>query len=289
VGVLEGGELLDVTGLAPWLCDTLSLLEEAARRRIGLQALVREAVASRADAHPERFGFAALSVPPDPAVPHLLLPVHPPEVWGFGVTYRRSAEMRDTDTGTTIYDYAYSQARPEVFFKATASRCSGPNGLIGLRWDSSLMAAEPELAFVLGGGRDVLAFTLCNDVSAWDIERENPLYLPQGKIFTGCCALGPVLATPEAVGDAMNLDIECRIHRGGQLAFEGSTNSSLLRRSFEEMTDYLTRCNPVPVGTVVTTGTGIIVPTEMALKEGDVVEIEVQGIGVLRNVAQRVQ
>jgi len=288
VGLVQEADLVDVTQLAPWTSTTLNILQEASRRQIGLEALLQEIVSVPAFSRQGRLPFASLSVPPAPDKPHLLIPLHPPEVWGFGVTYRRSAEMRDKDTKTTIYDYAYSQPRPEVFFKATPSRCTGPNDFIGLRWDSSLMATEPELAFVVGEGTEILAFTVSNDVSAWDIEKENPLYLPQSKIFTGCCALGPVLATPEEVGDPTNLGIACRLYRQGELIFEGSTNSSLLRRSFAEMTDYLRRCNPVPVGSAVSTGTGIIVPHEFSLKEGDVVEIEIEHIGVLRNTARTV-
>ena len=113
-----------------------------------------------------------------------MIPLSPPEVWGFGVTYQRSAEVRDadvaatTDSSASIYDRVYHAERPECFFKATAPRCVGPHRPIGIRSDSELTATEPELAYVLGTNRQIVGYTICNDVSAWDLERDNPLYLP---------------------------------------------------------------------------------------------------------------
>jgi len=133
-----------------------------------------------------------LDNPPDPDLPHILPPIDPPEVWAFGVTYKRSADMRDDDSASDIYSKVYFSDRPELFFKATADRCVGSGGSIAIRSDSTFTATEPELAYILGRDGEIIGYTLCNDVSAWDIERENPLYLPQSKIYTGCCALGPM-------------------------------------------------------------------------------------------------
>lgn len=227
------------------------------------------------------------------AYPHLSLPLTPSEVWGFGVTYQRSAEVRDADvaqemdSSASIYDRVYHSDRPECFFKATAARCVGPHQPIGIRSDSQLTATEPELAYVLGEDRRIVGYTICNDVSAWDLERENPLYLPQSKIFTGCCALGPAILLAAGGTDPYDLDIHCRIIRGGEEIFSESTNSGRIGRTFEELNEYLYRDNPIPMGTVVSTGTGIMVPNELALEDGDVVEIEIEGIGILSNPAKQ--
>ena len=149
----------------------------------------------------------------------LTVPVSPPEVWGAGVTYRRSADFREEGTG--IYDRVYSAERPELFFKASAWRCVGPGEPIGRRRDSAFTAAEPEIAIVLGRHGGLLGFTLANDVSAWDIERDNPLYLPQSKIYTGCFAFGPVIVTPDEIADPYAIALRCRVLRGGREVFSG--------------------------------------------------------------------
>ena len=224
-----------------------------------------------------------LNVPPDLNVSHLLLPIDPPEVWGCGVTYKRSADMRDEDSEQDIYSRVYHADRPEIFFKGTKSRCAGPNDFIGIRSDSKLTATEPELAYILGADGEIVGYTICNDVSAWDIERENPLYLPPSKIFHGCCALGPMFVTPSEIDDPYNLDIKCTIIRGGEPIYEGDVNTSQINWKFEELTEFLCRDNPIPIGTVVSTGTGIIVPNELPLAPGDVVQIEIDGLGQLSN------
>ena len=224
-----------------------------------------------------------LNVPPNLNAPHLLLPIDPPEVWGCGVTYKRSAEMRDDDSEQDIYSRVYHSNRPEIFFKGTKSRCAGPNDFIGIRSDSKLTATEPELAYILGADGEIVGYTICNDVSAWDIERENPLYLPPSKVFYGCCALGPMFVTPSEIDDPYNLNIKCTIIRSGELLYEGDVNTSQIKWKFEELTEFLCRDNPIPIGTVVSTGTGIIVPNELPLAPGDVVQIEVDELGVLSN------
>jgi 2-dehydro-3-deoxy-D-arabinonate dehydratase len=138
---------------------------------------------------------------------------------------------------------------------------------------------------VLGGGGKVVGYTLANDVSAWDIERENPLYLPQSKVYTGCCALGPVLVTPDELTNPYALEMTCTIQRGERTIFRGSVNTSKLHRKIETLVEYLLRANPVPGGSVVCTGTGIIVTEESALAPGDVVTIAVTEIGELSNPA----
>ena len=227
--------------------------------------------------------FKDLDIPPDPNKPHLLLPIDPPEVWGCGVTYKRSADMRDEDSEQDIYSRVYNADRPEIFFKATPSRCVGTNDFICIRSDSTLTATEPELAYILGEDGEIVGYTICNDVSAWDIERDNPLYLPQSKMFYGCCALGPMFVTPSEIDDPYNLNIKCVVLRGNAPIYEGEINTENINWKFEELTEFLRRDNPVPFGTVVSTGTGIIVPNNLPLAPGDVVQIEVEGIGTLSN------
>jgi 2-dehydro-3-deoxy-D-arabinonate dehydratase len=211
----------------------------------------------------------------------LAVPVTPPEVWGAGVTYRRSADFREEGTG--IYDRVYSAERPELFFKASAWRCAGPGGPIGRRRDSSFTAAEPEIAVVLGSGGAILGFTLANDVSAWDIERENPLYLPQSKIYDGCFAFGPVIVTPDEIPDPYALALRCRVLRAGREVFAGEASTAQLKRRFEEIVGWLVRSNPIRTGTVLSTGTGIIQPLEAGLEAGDEVVLSCPELGELRN------
>ena len=163
--------------------------------------------------------------------------------------------------------------------------CVGPGEPIGIRCDSKFTAPEPELALVLGKGGSIVGYTLANDVSAWDIERENALYLPQSKVYDRCCALGPVIVTPDEIGDPYKLEMTCTITRGGEERFSGAISIAKLHRKLETLVEYLTRANHVPAGTVLLTGTGIIVTKEAALAPGDVVTIAVPGIGELSNPA----
>ncbi len=218
-----------------------------------------------------------------------LLPIHPPEVWGCGCTYQTSAAFRDAEHGTRegMYAHVYRAPRPEIFFKGTARVCVGAGQAIGIRPDSLFTAPEPELAVVLGSRGRIAGFTLANDVSAWDIERENALYLPQSKIYNGCCALGPVLIPAGELPDVYQLEMTCTITRQGKELFWGRISTSKLNRRLETLIEYLTRANPVPCGTVLMTGTGIIVPSDAAtaLAPGDVVTICVPEIGELTNPA----
>jgi 2-dehydro-3-deoxy-D-arabinonate dehydratase len=211
----------------------------------------------------------------------LTVPVTPPEVWGAGVTYRRSADFREEGTG--IYDRVYSAERPELFFKATASRCVGPREPIGRRRDSAFTAAEPEIAIVLGRRGTILGYTLANDVSAWDIERDNPLYLPQSKVYRGCFAFGPAIVTPDEIPEPYAITLRCRVLRGGREIFAGEASTAQMKRRFEDLGDWLRRSNEIPTGTVLSTGTGIIQPLEAGLEEGDVVVLSSPQLGELSN------
>lgn len=262
--IFENGAARRIRGL-----DLLGLLQRAETEGVTLSALA----AKLADSAPQ-------AVEP-------IIPIHPPEVWGCGCTYETSASFRDAEHGTRegMYAYVYREARPEVFFKGTSRVCAGPGQGIGIRVDSKFTAPEPELAVVLGSGGRIVGFTLANDVSAWDIERENALYLTQSKVYNACCALGPVILTADSLPDPYHLEMTCTITRGGKQLYSGCVNTSRLHRRLETLVEFLTRANKVPLGTVLLTGTGIIVTHESALAPGDVVTISVPEIGALANPA----
>lgn len=211
----------------------------------------------------------------------LTVPLAAPEVWGAGVTYRRSADFREEGTG--IYDRVYVAERPELFLKATSWRCAGPGEPIGRRRDSSFTASEPEVAVVLSRTGAILGFTLANDVSAWDIERDNPLYLPQSKIYDGCFSFGPSIVTPDEIPDPYALALECRVTRGTTEVFRGEASTAQLKRRYEEIVGFLLRSNTIRTGTVLSTGTGIIQPLGSGLEAGDVATISCPELGVLAN------
>lgn len=292
LGCVQEDRVLDLARGEAAYTSFMALLQWAAGDPEELAGLAREAVDRVPDESDCVYGWQELDRPAG-AHPHISVPLEPPEVWGFGVTYQRSAEVRDADiakemdSSASIYDRVYHSDRPECFFKATSSRCVGPHQPIGIRSDSILTATEPELAYVLGEDRKIVGYTISNDVSAWDLERENPLYLPQSKIFTSCCALGPAVLLAAGGPDPYDLDISCRIIRGGEEIYNESTNSGRIGRTFEELNEYLYRDNPIPMGTVVSTGTGIMVPNDLALGDGDTVEIEIEGIGTLTNPARQ--
>lgn len=215
-----------------------------------------------------------------------LIPITPKEVWACGCTYEMSASFRDGEHNTRegFYAYVYNPAnRPEIFFKGTSRVCVGPDQPVGIRSDSQFTAPEPELAVVLGSKGRVVGYTIANDVSAWDIERENPLYLPQSKVYSACCSLGPVMVTADELTDPYSIEMTCVIKRGDATRFEGKTSTGKLGRRIESLVEYLLQSNPVPCGSIVLTGTGIIVTQEAALAAGDVVTITASGIGTLAN------
>ena len=278
LGLLEGERVRVLAKAHEGVATSLDLL--AAMRERGKDAAAWRAAAEKAGAFSET-AWSDLASAKGAAGFRLTLPLTPPEVWGAGVTYKRSADFREEGTG--IYDKVYGAGRPELFFKASAWRCAGPFEPIGRRNDSSFTASEPELALVLGGDGSILGFTLANDVSAWDIERENPLYLPQSKIYRGCFSFGPVIVTPDEVRDPYDLELTCVVTRGGREVFSGSASTGQLRRRFPELVEWLLRSNEVRTGTILSTGTGIIQPLGSGLEDGDVVTIRCPGIGELCN------
>lgn len=220
----------------------------------------------------------------------LKAPIARQEVWAAGVTYLRSREARVEETQTPdIYDRVYEAERPELFLKATPSRTVGPDEAIGIRGDSTWDVPEPELVLVLNHRLEIAGFTIGNDVSSRSIEGDNPLYLPQAKIYDRCFALGPAISMAWELPDPRDLSIRMLVQRDGLPAYEGETSTRAFKRSFVELTRYLGRHNTFPRGVFLSTGTGIVPPEDFTLQPGDIVEIEIEQIGVLRNSVMRLE
>ncbi|EMA50142.1 fumarylacetoacetate hydrolase family protein [Halococcus thailandensis] len=210
------------------------------------------------------------------------VPAVPDEVWAAGVTYQVSSDAREEESGRgEIYQGVFEGDRPELFFKATASRTVGPGEKVGIRGDSDWDVPEPELAVVVHRG-DIVGYTVGNDMSSRSIEGDNPLYLPQAKIYDRCCAIGPAIASPETVGDPQDLELSMRIERGEEVMFDDSTSTSQLVRSPEELVSYLNRHNQVPELAVLLTGTSLV-PEEFTLEADDEIAIGIENVGRLEN------
>ncbi|MGB9965644.1 fumarylacetoacetate hydrolase family protein [Halobacterium sp. CBA1126] len=219
----------------------------------------------------------------DDAERDALLPVVPDEVWAAGVTYSISEEARKAESGKPeVYIDVYDSDRPELFLKATPSRTVGPNDAIGVRGDSEWNVPEPELGVVLHR-EQVVGYTIGNDVSSRDIEGENPLYLPQAKVYDRCCSLGPCVATGDVVEDPHDLEMTLTIERDGELVFEDATSTSEMATTCENLVEYLRRHNNLPETLVLLTGTALVPPDTFTLNEGDEVTIDIDHIGELVN------
>jgi 2-dehydro-3-deoxy-D-arabinonate dehydratase len=214
-----------------------------------------------------------------------LAPIDRQEVWGAGVTYERSkvAREEESERAASFYDLVYTADRPELFFKATPARVVGPGQAIRVRRDSIWCVPEPELALVLTPALKLVGFTVGNDVSARDIEGENPLYLPQAKVYEGCCALGPWVTLVSAMPPRGSIGIRMEITRDRTTIFEGETSVARMARRFEELIGWLGRDNCFPDGILLLTGTGIVPPDDFSLTIGDLVKITIDGIGTLTN------
>ncbi len=218
--------------------------------------------------------------------PRLLPPILSQEVWAAGVTYYRSrdARMRESQDagGGDFYARVYNAPRPELFFKATGRRVVGSGAAVRIRSDSHWNVAEPELTLLINPAGQIVGYTIGNDMSSRDIEGENPLYLPQAKVYDGSCALGPcILLSPEPLAKSTAISIEIR--RAGTSAFSGSTTLNELKRDPRELADFLFRDNSFPDGAFLMTGTGIVPGDEFTLASGDEIAITIDAIGTLRN------
>jgi 2-dehydro-3-deoxy-D-arabinonate dehydratase len=204
------------------------------------------------------------------------------EIWACGVTYLRSREAREAESqAKNVYEKVYDAERPELFFKAIGWRAVGHNQPIRIRKDSQWNVPEPELTLVINAHREIVGYCIGNDVSSRDIEGENPLYLPQAKVYNGSCAIGPGirLATAEQLRDLL---IQLSILRHGESVFQGETRSSQMKRSLEELAECLTREMDFPHGVFLLTGTGIVPPENFSMQAGDVVRIDIDSL-VLEN------
>ena len=270
LGAETGEGFFDLTALDPTLFASLSTW--LAHERPAEIALLAESKVS-----------SYLEIDPDWK---LLPPVDGRmEVWAAGVTYEDSkrARIAESEGGGDFYDKVYTAARPELFFKANPWRVVAPGDPIALRPDSRWDVPEPELTLVLSSTGRIVGVTVGNDVSSRSIEGENPLYLPQAKCYTGACALGPTIRIVEVDLELKNLPIRLEIMRAGQLAFAGETSTARMKRSPQELADYLFQTCAFPEGVLLMTGTGIIPPDSFTLRSGDSVTIAIKGVGTLTN------
>lgn len=220
----------------------------------------------------------------DPRELELLAPVDDyMEVWGAGVTYLRSLEAREEESESSrdIYSRVYDAPRPELFFKGLGWRAGGSGSVVTLRTDSYNCVPEPELALLVSPTGAIAGLTVCNDLTARDIESENPLYLPQAKIWLGSCILGPGIVPTREISDPYALEITMSIVRGSDTVFEGSSNTARLRRRLDELALAALRDQPQPNGFLLSTGTPIVPPWEFALAAGDTVSITIESVGTL--------
>lgn len=239
---------------------------------------------------PDPVGLAKFLIDPDAKpIPidevRFLAPIDQQEVWAAGVTYKRSqvARMEESESGASHYDKVYTAPRPEIFFKANAARVSGPGQIVRVRHDSKWSVPEPEFTLVISPQGKIVGYTIGNDMSARDIEGENPLYLPQAKVYNQCAGLGPSILLADEPLDLPNTTIQLTIERGGKSVFAGETNLGQMARGFEELVGWLTRENDIPAGAFLMTGTGVVPPDDFTLKDGDAVSISITGIGTLEN------
>ncbi|MEX1029698.1 MAG: fumarylacetoacetate hydrolase family protein [Paenibacillaceae bacterium] len=222
----------------------------------------------------------------------LLTPIEAPEIWAAGVTYERSRDARNYETSKqeqtekTFYDKVYDAVRPEIFLKSSPLRSVGPNEELTLRSDSVWQIPEPELGLVLNREGTILGYTIGNDMSCRDIEGENPLYLPQAKMWRRSCAIGPAIRLAETVEDPYDFEISLEIVRKNQIVVNGTVNTRQLKRKLEELVSFLIRDNDIYAGTILLTGTGIVPPNDFTLASGDRVDIRIAGIGLLSNPIQ---
>jgi len=265
-----------------------SVLVESETRWFRLAGETWDSVVNRADLSGWVTGQIADATLIDgtPDLASLLPPIGSQEIWAAGVTYYRSRTARMEEAklagGGDFYDRVYDAARPELFFKATPHRVRGHRQPVRIRKDSKWNVPEPELALVVSSRGEIVGYTIGNDMSSRDIEGENPLYLPQAKVYDGSCGLGPCVLISSAPLPS-ETEVRLAIRRGGQSAFEGSTTLSSMKREPKELVEYLFRDNSFPHGCVLLTGTGIVPPDAFTLASGDEVAITIEPIGTLVN------
>ncbi len=280
LGLQRGDTVKDISHCFPTLADFM-------RYSVAdVDGIIAAAVRAADDAQTS-FPASELDKPPAPQTKHWLPPLDEQEVWAAGVTYldSRRARQEEATDGGDVYARVYVAERPEIFFKAAAKNTVGPFGKVGIRRDSSWNVPEPELGLVLNPAMEMLGFTIGNDMSSRDIEGANPLYLPQAKVYTASCALGPgILLVPSQQSQQwLDTTIRLSIQRGGSEVFSGSISTDQIKRTIPELIDYLGRSNTYPAGAILLTGAGIVPPAAFTLQADDVVRIVIDGIGALEN------
>ena len=278
LGRVADDEVVDLTD-ADARCATLAALLQASVTTPLAELLEPIAI----DGLP-RYRYADLDHAPADDRPHLLPPVDAQEVWAAGVTYAWSREARVREaTSKDVYERVYGADRPELFFKSPGAKVVGPHDWIGVRGDSAWNVPEPELVLVVNPAMQIVGYSVGNDVSSRAIEGENPLYLPQAKMYRHACAVGPTITLADATIDPQNLALHMLIARAGAPVFQGETSTTQLHRSLAELVAYLGRYNDFPHGALLFTGTGIVPPDDFTLHDADDVTITIAGLGVLRN------
>ena len=277
VGVQQGETVHDISHCFPALVDVF-------RDSVGDVNGLIAAVDRAAEDSTIRFPTSDLDNAPADDLPHWLPPMDEQEVWAAGVTYldSRKARQEEAEDGGDVYARVYTAERPEIFFKASAKNTVGPLDAVGIRADSRWNVPEPELGLVFNPAMELLGFTIGNDMSSRDIEGANPLYLPQAKVYSASCALGPgILLAPsdEWLAAAIRLSIQ----RDGSEIFSGAIRTDQIKRTIPELAEYLGRSNSYPGGVILLTGTAIVPPAEFTLMPGDGVSIQIDSIGTLRN------
>lgn len=277
VGVVEAGGVLDLTSSLPHVQTVQDLLTQFDESQIAPY------VETAGISTEPQWSYEALLRGEIDGV-SLECPVDAPEVWGAGLTYEVSRDAREEESEgwSAHYTAVYRGARPELFMKTSGMRrVAPPNGKLGVRSDSKWTVPEPELAVVIGKNRRIAGYTVANDVTARDIEAENPLYLPQAKIFTNSCSFGPDLYLPSNTDAFHSWSLTMCIKEADATVYEDTVQLGKMSRSISELVDYLCRDNDVPVGTVLMTGTGLVPPDTLSLVAGQTVSIQLEPVGLL--------
>ena len=277
VGVRLDDTVYDVTEHLPSIGAFL-------RNTIGHTAAAIEGLVVVARETGKAYAADEFEAPPAAFVPHWLPPCDEQDIWAAGVTYERSRSARQQEAvdGGDVYARVYAAERPEIFFKARGTRVVGPYAGVGIRADATWNVPEPELAVVFNPALEVVGFVVGNDMSSRDIEGANPLYLPQAKVYKASCALGPgIVLNPSP--DFPQTTIRMTIRRDDQPVFSGEVSTVRIKRGLAELAGYLGRSTEFPDGVILLTGTGIVPPNDFTLQAGDGVEIEIEGIGSLKN------
>ncbi len=282
LGLVEDGRVYDLSASGAAECASLSALLQASTARS-----IKDVIGTVDRSTLPSYELSALDVAPESNPSHLLAPVDQQEVWAAGVTYAWSREARVREAvSKDIYVRVYEAERPEIFFKSAGEKVVGSNDWVGIRGDSKWNVPEPELVLVLNPAMEIVGYTVGNDVSSRDIEGENPLYLPQAKVYRRACALGPTIILHDDV-DVSDLQIQLVIRRDGAVVFSGETRTSMIHRTLTDLASYLGRYNEFPNGAMLFTGAGIVPGDEFTLADGDDVWITIENIGTLRNTVKQ--